>query len=40
MYKIIPVLVMAISLNSLTACVTSKQQENINLIDLDRKSVV
>ena len=34
MNKIIPVLVMAISLNSITACVTSKQQENINLIDL------
>lgn len=34
MNKIIPALVMAISLNSLTACVTSKQQENINLIDL------
>ncbi|WP_295365931.1 hypothetical protein [uncultured Succinivibrio sp.] len=34
MNKIIPVLMMAIGLSSLTACVTTKQQENINLIDL------
>lgn len=34
MKKIIPVLVMAIGLSSLTACVTTKQQENVNLIDL------
>lgn len=34
MNKIIPVLVMAIGLSSLTACVTTKHQENINLIDL------
>ena len=34
MTKIIPVLVMAICLSSLTACVTTKQQENVNLIDL------
>ena len=34
MNKIIPVLIMAIGLSSLTACVTTKQQENINLIDL------
>ena len=32
--KIIPVLVMAIGLSSLTACVTARQQENVNLIDL------
>lgn len=34
MNKIIPVLIMAIGLSSLTACVTTKHQENINLIDL------
>ena len=34
MNKIIPVLMMAIGLSSLTACVTTKHQENINLIDL------
>ena len=34
MNKIIPVLIMAVGLSSLTACVTTKQQENINLIDL------
>lgn len=34
MNKIIPVLIMAVGLSSLTACVTTKHQENINLIDL------
>ena len=34
MKKIIPVLMMAIGLSSLTACVNTKHQENINLIDL------